>query len=50
MSNKQMCDNCKTDFPAERMLYCPSCGKKYCERCARRLSVCNCSGDLTYFD
>ncbi|MDE6966554.1 MAG: hypothetical protein K2O94_06215 [Clostridiales bacterium] len=47
---ERQCDNCLRRFPADEVLHCDACGKCYCERCASKLGLCECAGDLTYFD
>ncbi|MCM1368369.1 MAG: hypothetical protein NC184_06145 [Roseburia sp.] len=44
------CDNCKKEFPVDEIMHCYTCGNCYCARCAKRLGICECSGDLTFFD
>ena len=44
------CDYCYGEFPTETLLHCGDCGKCYCEKCAQKLGICECAGDLTYFD
>ncbi|MCH5164899.1 MAG: hypothetical protein J1G01_00670 [Clostridiales bacterium] len=45
-----VCENCLREFPLSSVLHCDDCGKCYCERCAKALGICECAGDLTYFD
>ena len=47
---KRRCDCCNREVYADEMLHCYECGKCYCKRCANRLTLCECAGELTYFD
>lgn len=44
------CDNCGRIISVDQTLHCADCGKCYCEECAHRLALCECAGDLSYYD
>ncbi len=48
--NTRVCQNCGKTIPADSALHCDHCGKCYCEECAKRLALCECAGELEYFD
>lgn len=45
-----VCQCCLKTLPVEQLLHCDCCGNCYCEDCAARLGLCECAGELTYFD
>ncbi len=44
------CMSCGKKINAEDALHCEHCGAVYCPECAKRLAICECAGDLTYFN
>ena len=44
-----VCDRCGSEYPAEYMLHCDTCDKHYCPTCARALTLCECAGELDYY-
>ncbi|MCX4313664.1 MAG: hypothetical protein OSJ83_07410 [Clostridia bacterium] len=48
-SETKVCARCHKILPAEHALHCDCCGNCYCESCAHALCLCECSGELSYF-
>ncbi|MCH5162755.1 MAG: hypothetical protein J1G38_04625 [Clostridiales bacterium] len=48
--NTRNCALCGKTIPADQTLHCEHCDKCYCEECAHRLALCECAGELAYYD
>ena len=45
-----ICENCGKLLPTDEALHCEDCHRRYCEDCAKKLALCECSGELSYYN